>query len=322
MKKVGVCIAALCLLCSLAGCAAGGKQNDDKSKTLLGLSVYATAEADEEEASLDAVVAAVLTDDEGVILACRLDEIELEPTLKDGVLQDVTDFRTKGEMGDDYGMKAAGAKQEWYSQAEAFCKYVIGKTAHEVAGIETEDGKATDADLAAGCTIQITGFMKAVSDAAGKAQEFKVAASDKLGLAVTASRYADSEDTEPRYDLTFSAVTVSADGKLTGCVTDELQRSFAITGDSFTENTAASDEIKTKKQLGNDYGMKAASAIGKEWKEQAEHLEKFLTGRSSADVGGVALSDGKPTDPDLAAGCTIAVTGMLQNIQKAMKNAA
>ena len=37
-------------------------------------------------------------------------------------------------------------------------------------------------------------------------------------------------------------------------------------------------------------------------------------------IDGVTLKDGKAAD--LASGCTIAVSGMLQNVQKAMKNAA
>ncbi len=322
MKKVDVLIAVVCLLLSFAGCSAGGKQNDDQSKTRLGLSVYATDDVDEDEASVTAVIAAVLTDDDGVILACRLDEIEVGPKITNGKLQEVTDFRTKGERGNEYGMKAAGAKQEWFEQAEAFCKYVVGKTANEVAGIETKDGKPTDTDLNAGCTIDITDFMAAVSEAAKDAKEYAVSASDKLGIAVTASRYAESDDTQPRYDFVFSAVSVSADGKLTGCAVDELQKTFPVAGNAFTENTEAADRLKTKKQLGDDYGMKAASGIGKEWKDQAEHLAQYLTGKSSAEITEIPLKDGKPIEADLVAGCTISVTGMLENVQKAMKNAA
>lgn len=38
-------------------------------------------------------------------------------------------------------------------------------------------------------------------------------------------------------------------------------------------------EIVSKKELGNDYGMKAASSIGKEWHEQVASLEKWLEGK-------------------------------------------
>ncbi len=319
MKKILACILVACLLMTFAGCMsdAGGKQNDDDAKTMMGMAVAATGKAEGTEASLTAVAAVVLTDEEGKIISCRLDEVQLKPAIENGALKDVTDFSTKGELGDNYGMKNAGAKQEWYQQAEAFCKYVVGMTATEVAGIETKDGKATDADLTAGCTIMVNDFMVAVSDAAKAAKAGGASASDKLGLAITASRYDGSEDTEPRYDISFSGVAVGADGKVTDCRMDELQKSFTITDGAFAADSA---EVKTKGQLKEEYNMKSASAIGLEWYEQVANLEAYLAGKTDADISGVSLTDGKVTD--LSTGCTIAVSGMLKNVQKAIKNAA
>lgn len=320
MKKWCFLMACVCLLFAFVGCnnGAGGSKNDDEKKTKLGMAVCASADAKEDEGSIDAVLAAVLTDTDGVILACRLDEIELKPAVKNGKLQDVTDFRTKNERGDEYGMKAGGAKQEWYEQAAAFCKYVVGKTSNEVAGIETTDGKATDKDLSAGCTMVVTDFMKAVSDAAAHAKEFSVAASDKLGIAVSATRVAGSEDAAPQYDMLFSAVSVNAEGKVTGCMVDELEKEFSVENGRFADD---SGEVKTKKVLKDDYHMKSASGIGLEWYEQVENLQKYLSGKNTADIDGIPLTDGKATDTDLSSGCTIAVTDMLKNVQKAMKNA-
>lgn len=319
MKKILACVLTVCLLTTLAGCMsdAGGKQNDDNAKTMMGMAVTATGQAEGEEASLTAVAAVVLTDEEGKIISCRLDEVQIKPAIEAGALKDVTDFSTKRELGDAYGMKAAGSKQEWYEQADAFCKYVVGMTANEVAGIETQDGKATDADLTAGCTIAVSDFMIAVSDAAKAAKASGASATDKLGLAITASRYDGSEDTEPRYDIAFSGVAVGADDKITDCRMDELQKSFAIADGAFAADSSA---VKTKGQLKEEYNMKAASGIGLEWYEQVANLETYLAGKTDADVGNVNLTDGKVTD--LSTGCTIAVTGMLANAQKAIKNAA
>ena len=79
-----------------------------------------------------------------------------------------SDFKgTKRELGDDYGMVAyAGAKYEWYVQAENFCKFIEGKTAAEIAAVKMDEtGKATDADLTAGCTIAIGDFIKVAEKA-------------------------------------------------------------------------------------------------------------------------------------------------------------
>ncbi len=319
MKKIIACILVICLLAAFAGCAseAGGKKDDDDAKTMMGMAVVATGKAEGAEAELTAVAAVVLTDEDGKIISCRLDEVQLKPAIENGALKDVADFRTKRELGDDYGMKAVGAKQEWYAQADAFCKYVVGMTANEVAAIETTDGKATDSDLTAGCTIVVTDFMIAVSDAAKAAKAGGANASDKLGLAVTATRYEASEDTAPRYDISFTGVAVGADGKVTDCRMDELQKSFAIADGAFTAESA---EVKTKGQLKEDYSMKSASAIGLEWYEQVANLEAYLAGKTSAEVDGMSLTDGKVAD--LSTGCTIVVTGMLANVEKAIANAA
>ena len=71
---------------------------------------------------------------------------------------------SKKEAGTNYGMVAyAGSEKEWFEQAAAFDAACIGKTADEIAGLMGNDGKGV-ADLqSAGCTIYVTGFVKAAS---------------------------------------------------------------------------------------------------------------------------------------------------------------
>ncbi len=71
---------------------------------------------------------------------------------------------SKKELGSDYGMVAyGGATKEWFEQAAAFDAACIGKTATEIAGLMGEDGKGVDTLQQAGCTIYVTGFVKAAS---------------------------------------------------------------------------------------------------------------------------------------------------------------
>ena len=71
---------------------------------------------------------------------------------------------SKRESGKDYGMVAyGGATKEWFEQADAFDAACIGKTATEIAGLVNEDGKGTDELQSAGCTIIVSGFVKAAS---------------------------------------------------------------------------------------------------------------------------------------------------------------
>ena len=70
----------------------------------------------------------------------------------------------KYEKGSDYGMVQYGnAVQEWYAQADTFCKACIGRTVSEVTSLMREDRYGTDSLQKAGCTIAVDGFVRAVS---------------------------------------------------------------------------------------------------------------------------------------------------------------
>ena len=72
--------------------------------------------------------------------------------------------RGKREAGDSYGMKAyGGAAKEWYEQADAFNAATIGKTADEIASLMGADNYGSAELKNAGCTIQVSGLVKAAS---------------------------------------------------------------------------------------------------------------------------------------------------------------
>ncbi len=71
---------------------------------------------------------------------------------------------SKKEQGKDYGMVAyGGATKEWNEQAAAFDAACIGKTGTEISKLVAEDGKGVADIQSAGCTIYVTGFVKAAS---------------------------------------------------------------------------------------------------------------------------------------------------------------
>ncbi len=89
---------------------------------------------------------------------------------------------TKRELKEAYNMAKfgkpnveGGTVKEWYIQSEAFSKYVVGKTAAEIAGMQTkvvnEHHISTEqALLDAGCTMQITGICAVVAQSATNAR--------------------------------------------------------------------------------------------------------------------------------------------------------
>ena len=56
-----------------------------------------------------------------------------------------------------------GATKEWNEQVAAFDALCIGKTAAEIATLVAEDGKGVEDVQTAGCTIYVTGLVKAAS---------------------------------------------------------------------------------------------------------------------------------------------------------------
>ena len=80
------------------------------------------------------------------------------------------------------------------------------------------------------------------------------------------------------------------------------------------------DYSGTKRELGNDYGMKAASKIGKEWYEQQEYFCNYIKDMTEDEVDAVSTdADGKPKEADLLSGCTVAVKDYITAVKTAMK---
>ena len=187
MKKILALVLALCMIFALAACgqsaapaateapaadaateapAAGGEYT-------LGMGVSLNTDSSKSgNAQVDATVAAVVLDAEGKIVSCRLDCAQSKMDISEGTVDTAAEFKTKMELGDDYGMVAYGnAIAEWDAQSKAFSEYVVGKTAAEVAAIETTENDhgysvAADETLLASCTIQITGMMAVIAQAA------------------------------------------------------------------------------------------------------------------------------------------------------------
>lgn len=139
----------------------------------------------------------------------------------------------------------------------------------------------------------------------------KSATAEKAGLAqadVTAAAVmVDSKDTI--VSISFDSVQPKIAFDATGAVTTDLNTSF-----------------KTKKELGDEYGMKPASAIGKEWHEQIYALEQYALGKTVQDFTSMPLKDNgdHPNTPDvedLASSCTMTVSEFLEATTKAVANA-
>ena len=128
-----------------------------------------TDATDEKDGSnkVSTTVFAAALDKDGKVVAAASDCVELAFSFtKAGAstLDTTKAVVSKKEAGTNYGMVAYGnAQKEWFEQAAAFDAACVGKTATEIAALMGADGKGV-ADLqAAGCTIYVSGFVKAAS---------------------------------------------------------------------------------------------------------------------------------------------------------------
>ena len=159
----------------------------------------------------DVTVAAVTVDENGVILACRLDSIGTSLAFEGGALgidpKDHPPILSKNELGDSYGMKGnSGIGAEWYQQAQALADYAVGKTVEQLrSGAVDETGHAADADLATSATIYLGGYVSAIEGAVANAKPLGAQAGDELRLAAISS-FGDSTNPADGKDEWFAKI--------------------------------------------------------------------------------------------------------------------
>ena len=278
-------------------------------------------------AQANIVLVAVTVGEDGVIDACAIDAVQSKVNFdtKGAIVTDLAaTFPSKNELGDEYGMrKASQIGKEWNEQAAAFAEYAVGKTLADLKGVAVnEKGAATGADLTASVTIPVSDFLAGIEAAVNSATDLGAKKGDKLGLSSSTNiakskpAAADAEGLAQGY-ATIAAVT-SNGGTISSCVIDAVQANvnFDAAGVITTDLTAPVD---SKNVLGDAYGMRKASQIGKEWNEQAAAFAEYTVGKTVADLKGVAVNEkGVATEADLAASITISLGEFTEVIEKAV----
>ena len=269
------------------------------------------------------VAAAVLLDEEGRLADVMLDELETSVSADNaGNVTMPDDYRTKRQKGEEYPLAAVSSIQQgWTEQADAFGRYLTGMTAEQVKKLETDqEGKAADADLLSGCTIAVNRYRDAVVRACENAKALGAARGDEVVLGMEAANAStnltatDDRDAAAQVDTTFAALTLDADGRVTSAFCDMSQSALAIGADG---TVTAPDKVRTKVEMGDEYGMRGASSLNKEWYEHSEGYSSYLKGKTMAEIAEIP-TDG--SDHDLAALCTISVTDLQKAVLDALKN--
>lgn len=320
MKKYLVLIVSALLL--LSGC--GSQGSDEPVVTTkaykVGTGVVTTIETTDATAedlgtvSVNTTYAWIVLDADGVIVYAKLDTVQNDKATFDntGVVVDEVYKASKAQLMEEYGMVGASPiSKEWYQQVSFMEEWMIGKNIDDVLATELADGYATDADLLTGTTIHISDFIAALTDASTKLVDVTDIVSVGADTYTTASFAAGKIE----FDTNSALVALDVDGNVLYTNIDVVQSKIAF--DETGVVSAATSN--SKKMLGDDYGMVSASAIGKEWYQQAEAFEMWTVGKSIDAVVMTELADGYATDADLLTGTTIEISDFITAVDAANK---
>ncbi len=236
-------------------------------------------------------------------------------------------------------VNASAIGKEWFEQMEAFEAWMIGKTVDEITGLKVKETNPShqnvpdEAELTSTVTITVETYIAAVQEAWDNAID--VVGGETVGLGVLTSiasskdKGVDANNKEvlpmAQVDTTMSATAFDKDGKVVGVINDVAQNKVAFDADGKITSDAIA-ELKSKKELGPDYGMVGASAIGKEWFEQQQAFEAWMVGQTVDEITGLKVKEANPSHqnvpdvPELTSSVTITVESYLEAVQAAFAN--
>ena len=325
MKNFFVLILTVSLCFMFVAC--GGAQDQSavppvENEYRLGFSVLPSKVG--EDVSFKAVFAAVITDTNGKIVKCVVDEVDASPDMNDFSESIGKEFPSKNALGAEYGMASASPiGKEWSEQAKAFADYCKGKTVKELEQSLGADGKI--ADLQSSCTIYSDTLVQCVKAACQNATDTFTAVGEVfLGMYAYCVMSASSvpataaENGTAMFSCEMAATVSNADGRVYKAYIDEIESNVHFNNDGASIEDPETVPV-SKQTLGKNYGMAGASSIGKEWNQQADALADFCKGKTASEINGAVGADGKVAD--LSSSCTIHAKSYTNAVIKALSNA-
>ncbi len=251
------------------------------------------------------------------------------------------EFKTKVELGDEYGMiKASSIKKNWYEQMAELEKWMVGKTVDEIKAMKVKqrDGSHPAVpdvpELTSLVTVSVHEYLEAVEEAYENAKNLSAEAV-KVGLGHEISigksvgySAADGKETLPaaQVDTVMVAAAFDEEGKVAGAIIDTAQTKVEFSKEGKV-TTDKNGEFKTKVELGDEYGMIKASSIKKNWYEQMAELEKWMVGKTVDEIKAMKVKQrdashpAVPDVPELTSLVTVSVHEYLEAVAEAYENA-
>lgn len=274
------------------------------------------------KSEMTTTAAAVYLDSEGKIVDCVIDTLDVTMSFsKKGKAIALSEPKSKYELGDSYGMVASGTTdKEWYKQVDSLTNLIKGKKLDEVKALVLENGDSSDDVISAGCTINIADFITAVVRAVENAKDGNAKSENDLKLALVASQTVANNadaDVNGAIEITvdISAVALDKDKKVTDAAIDTVEGSVSYSNKGITKNKA--ENLLTKRQMGDDYGMVKSTLTDKEWYYQVDALITKIIGKTASEIPSLADENGIAIPEVAKAGCTINILTILKAVVKA-----
>ena len=230
------------------------------------------------------IALALVTDADGKIVAARFDSVEASLKVTDGEIATADRLTTKVEKGADYTGMAAGS---WADQAKAFEQFLIGKTAAEVAALDTSaESVKGETPLVAGCTMTSSTpvFQALVAKAFAYERKVTFTTSETvtLGLAIDA-KLTCSVEAGAKVAADYAAVAIAGD-KVVASMIDSAEASYAFEYNADEEKYNVTASYKgTKNEQGDAYDSYAPMASGR-WYAQAQAFANTSVGKTAAEL--------------------------------------
>ncbi|NLE68855.1 MAG: hypothetical protein GX611_01560, partial [Clostridiales bacterium] len=126
-------------------------------------------------------------------------------------------------------------------------------------------------------------------------------------------------------NTTVCSLVLDAEGKIQSVTWDVQQSKIQFSAEG--KPVDLPEELKTKLEKGDEYGMRARSEIGKEWFEQIAAFAEYATGKTVEEVLNIPVFERDanhtqvPEVEELKASVTITVGDYLASLKKAAENA-
>ena len=283
MKKIlSLALVLVFALSCFVACGGNGDDNTDKTYTL-SIAVddgFKTVSKNK----VTNIALALVTDADGKIVAARFDSVEASLKVTDGAITTSDRLTTKVEKGDAYTGMTVGS---WQQQAKAFEDFLVGKTAAEVAALDTSaDSVKGETPLVAGCTMTSSTpvFQTLVAKAFAYERKVTFTTSETVtaGLAIDAKLTGGVED-GAKVSADYAAVAI-AGGKVVASMIDSCEATYAFAYNEETEKYDVTATYKgTKNEQGDAYDSFSPMPSGR-WYAQAQAYANTAVGKTVAEL--------------------------------------